>query len=72
MSYPGRNNAKISNQPSGGGNKKQGLAPQATYFFKAPFTGSQYQTDTYAGNGRFKLVCMNQLGGIGSRYNILL
>ena len=69
MSYPGRYNASITNRNSGGGNKKQGLAPQATHFFKAPFTGSQYQTDTYAGLGRFRLVCMNQLGGIGSRYN---
>ena len=33
MSYPGRNNSKISNRPSGGGNKKQGLAPKATFFF---------------------------------------
>ena len=41
MSNPGRNNAKISNQPSGGGSKLQGLAPQATHFFIAPFTGSQ-------------------------------
>ena len=69
MSYPGRNNAKISNQPSGGGNKLQGLAPQATHFFKALSTGRQYSTQTYGGLGRFKIVCMNQLGGVGSRYN---
>ena len=68
MSNPGKNNAKISNQPSGGGNKLQGLAPKATHFYMAPYTGQQYNTGTYAPN-RFRLVCMNQLGGIGSRYN---
>ena len=60
-----RNNQKISNQSSGGGNKKQGLAPNATNFFKANFTGRQYSTDSGDGKNRFKLVCMNQLGGIG-------
>ena len=65
MSFVGRNNAKISNRPSGGGNKKQGLAPKATFFFKAPFTGQQYSTGSGSGRDRFKLVCMNQLGGIG-------
>ena len=34
MSFVGRNNAKISNRPSGGGNKLQGLAPKATFFLK--------------------------------------
>jgi hypothetical protein len=65
MSYPGRNNSKISNRPSGGGNKKQGLAPKATFFFKAPFTGNQYSINSGDGRDRFRLVCMNQLGGIG-------
>lgn len=69
MSNSGRNNSKISNRASGGGNKKQGLAPQSTSFFKAAFTGQQYETNTYAGKGRFKLICMNQLGGVGNRYN---
>jgi len=61
----GRNNSKISNQSSGGGNKKQGLAPKATHFFKSLFTGSQYSTKSGDGSDRFMLVCMNQLGGIG-------
>ena len=65
MSFVGKNNAKISNRPSGGGNKLQGLAPKATFFFKAPFTGRQYSTGSGDGQNRFKLVCMNQLGGIG-------
>ena len=69
MSFVGKNNAKISNRPSGGGNKKQGLAPKATFFFKAPFTGRQYSTDSGDGSDRFKLVCMNQLGGIGRGRN---
>ena len=55
------------NLNSGGGDKKQGLAPKATFFFKAPFTGRQYSTDSGDGSNRFKLVCMNQLGGIGRR-----
>jgi hypothetical protein len=66
MSYPGRNNSKISNRPSGGGNKKQGLAPKATFFFKAPFTGNKYSINSGDGRDRFKLVCMNQLGGVGA------
>ena len=53
------------NLNSGGGDKKQGLAPKATHFFKAPFTGSQYSTSSGDGTNRFKLVCINQLGGIG-------
>ena len=53
------------NLNSGGGDKKQGLAPKSTFFFKAPFTGRQYSTDSGDGSNRFKLVCMNQLGGIG-------
>ena len=53
------------NLNSGGGDKKQGLAAKATFFFKAPFTGRQYSTDSGDGSNRFKLVCMNQLGGIG-------
>ena len=65
MSFSGRNNSKITNRPSGGGNALQGLAPKATHFFKAPFTGQQYSTGSGDGKNRFKLVCMNQLGGIG-------
>ena len=65
MSFVGKNNAKISNRPSGGGNKLQGLAPKATHFFIANATGQQYSTQSGSGKDRFKLVCMNQLGGIG-------
>ena len=60
-----RHNQKISNQPSGGGNKLQGLAPTATKFFKANFTGTQYSTDSGDGKNRNVVFCMNQLGGIG-------
>ena len=51
----GRYNASISNQPSGGGNKLQGLAPKATHFFKASFTGRQYSTDTGDGKDRHRI-----------------
>ena len=59
-----RNNQKISNQPSGGGDKLQGLAPKATFFFKAPFSGRQYSTQTHS-NDRTKIFIQNMLGGIG-------
>ena len=49
----------------GGGNKKQGLAPKATFFFKAPFTGSQYDTESGDGKDRNLVLCMNQLSGVG-------
>ena len=52
MSFVNRNNAKISNRPSGGGSKLQGLAPKATPYFKAPYTGRQYSTDTGDGSNR--------------------
>jgi uncharacterized delta-60 repeat protein len=63
-----RHNQKISNQPSGGGNKLQGLAPKATFFYKAPFSGRQYSTRTDS-NDRTKIFIQNMLGGIGSRLN---
>jgi hypothetical protein len=53
------------NTNTGGGDKKQGLAPKATSYFRPSFNGSQYSTQTGSGQDRFKLVCMNQLGGIG-------
>lgn len=53
------------NLNTGGGNKKQGLAPKATNFFIAPYTGNQYSVGSGDGRDRFRLVCMNQLGGIG-------
>ena len=53
------------NLNTGVGNKKQGLAPKATNFFIAPYTGYQYSVDSGDGRDRFRLVCMNQLGGIG-------
>jgi len=53
------------NANTGGGDKKQGLAPKATSYFRPSFNGSQYSTQTGSGEDRFKLVCMNQLGGIG-------
>ena len=60
-----RNNCKISNRPSGGGNKLQGLAPKATNFFIAPYTGREYSINSGDGRERFKLININQIGGIG-------
>ena len=59
----------MSMQILGSGDKKQGLAPKATSYFKSYFNGSQYSTQTGSGQDRFKLVCMNQLGGIGKGKN---
>ena len=56
-----RNNCKISNRPSGGGNKLQGLAPKATNFFIAPYTGRDYSINSGDGRGRFKLININIL-----------
>tara|TARA_R110002074_G_scaffold63948_1_gene152948 strand:+ start:657 stop:3263 length:2607 start_codon:yes stop_codon:yes gene_type:complete len=53
------------NTNTGGGDKKQGLAPKATSYFRSSLNGSQYSTQTGSGEDRFKLVCMNQIGGIG-------
>ena len=60
-----RNNQKISNQPSGGGNKLQGLAPKATHYFKSLYTGRHYSTGSGDGKNRNVVFSMNQLGGIG-------
>lgn len=49
MSFVGRNNNKIINRPSGGGNKKQGLAPKATHFFRPLSRGSSYSTNSGSG-----------------------
>ena len=48
-SYPGVNNAKITNKNHAGGNTKQGLAPTGTHYFKANSTGNQYRTKTSIG-----------------------
>ena len=51
----------------GGGDKKQGLAPNATGFY-IPYGkggGRAYQTGTYAPRRNF-IFCMNQLGGVGA------
>lgn len=37
----------ITTYNQGGGPKKQGLAPNATFFFKAPYTGNNYRSRTY-------------------------
>jgi hypothetical protein len=47
-----------------GGNKKQGLAPNATHYFMANATGQEYYTESGDGRQRFTLVCVNQLGGV--------
>jgi hypothetical protein len=64
MSFIGRNNSKITNRPSGGGNKKQGLAPKATQFFRPISSGSFFSTNA-GGQNRFNFYCINQLGNIG-------
>ena len=69
MSFVGRNNKKITNRPSGGGNKKQGLDPKATHFFIPVSTRSQYSIDTGSGQDRFNFFCINQLGNIGGGRN---
>jgi hypothetical protein len=69
MSFVGRNNKKITNRPSGGGDKKQGLAPKATHFFRPVSTGSQYSIDSGSGQDRFNFFCINQLGNIGGGRN---
>ena len=60
-SYVGRNNAKISNQNSGGGSKLQGLPPlknQSNLSLRAI-------TKRAGGERRNLIFCINQLGGIG-------
>ena len=52
MSFIGRNNSKITNRPSGGGDKKQGLAPKATQFFRPISSGSFFSTNA-GGQNRF-------------------
>lgn len=64
MSFIGKNNSKITNRPSGGGNKKQGLAPKATHFFRPISSGSFFSNNT-GGQNRFNFYCINQLGNIG-------
>ena len=61
MSFIGRNNAKITNRPSGGGSKLQGLT-----------STTNKKTDTIRaikerawGENRNIVFCMNQLGGVG-------
>ena len=64
MSNSGRHNSKISNQPTGGGSKLQGLAPRATNFYIANNTGNVYNTQTHS-EDRHKIFIQNMLGGIG-------
>ena len=61
MSFVGRNNAKITNRPSGGGSKLQGLAPVTN---KRAFIINVIQIKAL-GTKRNVVFCLNQLGGIG-------
>ena len=61
MSFSGRNNAKISNRPSGGGNKLQGLTSTTD---KRSSSIRAIQNRSW-GENRNIVFCMNQLGGIG-------
>ena len=61
-----RFNQRISNQPSGGGNKLQGLPPTTNKNVSAIRMiniSSWGPRET-----REKIICMNQLGGVGTRY----
>ena len=62
---PGRNNAKIINKPTGGGNKKQGLTSTTN---KSAAINSAIQHFSW-GRNRDRVYCMNQLGGIGRGYS---
>ena len=61
MSFSGRNNAKISNRPSGGGDKLQGI-PSTTD--KKASANRVIQNRAW-GQNRNIIFNMNQLGGIG-------
>ena len=61
MSFNGRNTAKISNRPSGGGNKLQGLTSTTD---KRSSSIRAIQNRSW-GENRNIVFCMNQLGGIG-------
>jgi hypothetical protein len=52
--------SKIITRNQGGGDKKQGLAPTATFFFMAPYTGNNYKS----GNNYYSRTNVNyQIGG---------
>jgi hypothetical protein len=50
------------NEPTGGGNKKQGISPRVGLNH---WSNREVQTQSN-GLGRFKLVFQNQLGGVGA------
>jgi len=50
------------NTPTGGGNKKQGLASTTN---KSAFMNKMIQSGSW-GQNRDLLICMNQLGGVGA------
>ena len=64
MSFSGRNNAKISNRPSGGGDKLQGL--QSTTNKRASSIRA-IQESISGGENRNLIFNINQLGGVGNR-----
>ena len=61
MSFVGRNNAKITNRPSGGGSKLQGLTSTTD---KRSSSIRAIQNRSW-GENRNLIFCMNQLGGVG-------
>jgi len=68
MSYAKRNYGKITNRPSGGGNKLQGLPPVATQHYIPPNGNNKFSIKA-SSNDRTKIFIQNMLGGIGNRYN---
>ena len=65
MSFVGKNNKKITNRPSGGGDKLQGFAPTTN---KRSSSNRIIQNRAW-GNTRNLIFNINQLGGIGNRMN---
>ena len=61
MSFVGKNNSKISNRPSGGGNKLQGITSTTD---KRSASIRTIQNRSW-GENRNLIFCINQLGGVG-------
>ena len=61
MSFVGRNNSKISNRPSGGGDKLQGLTSTTN---KKVTAINAIQNRSW-GDNRNLVFCINQFGGVG-------
>jgi len=65
MSFVGKNNQKITNRPSGGGDKLQGL----TSTTDKPANSIRSIQNKAWGVHRNYVFCINQLGGIGRHFS---